>query len=407
MINRRVVITGLGAISGLGMDVQAFWDSLKSARSAIQPFDPPLPDVIMPLAARVPDFDEKDYFADDELSILDRFSQLAVIAAEEAVKDAGLISGDPILSNAATIVGSGCGGKHTDEATYDHLYKQQRSRVHPLTIPKGMPSAAVSMVSKHLGTKGPAFALASACASGSHAIIQGAAMIHSGMIDVALVGGTDAPFTYGLLKSWDALRVASKDTCRPFCEDRSGIVLGEGAGMFVLESEQHAMQRNAKIYGELAGCGMTSDAGHVTRPDIDGITSAILKAIHHAGLEPEDVDYINAHGTGTVVNDAAETEAINRVFGEHAKNLAVSSTKSMHGHALGASSALELIATTLALHHDIIPPTANFTVADPLCDLDYVPNKAREKAIDVAISNSFAFGGLNAVIALKKYNNNS
>lgn len=404
MDNRRVVITGLGAISGLGLNLPSFWNALKTGHTAIKALNPPIPNVIMPLGATVPEFDPNDYFSSDDLSILDRFSQLAVIAAQEAVKDAGLTSGDEILTDAATIIGSGCGGKHTDEATYDQLYKQQRTRAHPLTIPKGMPSAAASMVSKHLGTKGPAFALASACASGSHAIIQGSAMIQSGMIDVALVGGSDAPFTYGLLKSWDALRVASKDTCRPFCEDRSGIVLGEGAGMFILESEEHAMQRNAHIYAELAGCGMTSDAGHVTRPCIDGITGAIQKAMLHAGLNPDDVDYINAHGTGTLVNDATETEAINRVFGEHAKKLAVSSTKSMHGHALGASSALELVATTLAIRHGIIPPTVNFTVADPLCDLDYVPNTAREKEVDVALSNSFAFGGLNAVIALKKYN---
>jgi len=266
-----------------------------------------------------------------------------------------------------------------------------------------MPSAAASMVSLHLGIKGPAFALASACASGSHSIIQGMTMIQSGMIDVALVGASDAPFTYGLLKSWDALRVASSDTCRPFCVDRSGLVLGEGAGILVLESEEHARQRGTKIYAELAGCGMTSDAGHITRPDILGVTSAMENTLHHAGLQPEDIDYINAHGTGTQINDATETEAINRVFGDHAKKLLVSSTKSMHGHALGASSALELVATTLAIHHGIVPPTANFTVADDLCDLDYVPNKARQQNIEVAMSNSFAFGGLNAVIALKKY----
>lgn len=403
MKNRRVVITGLGAISGLGHDVTSFWDALKTGRSAIQALEPALENVKITLGATVPEFDPETYFSSDELSILDRYSQLAVIAAQEAAKDACLVSGDEILTDAATIIGSGCGGKHTDEATYDQLYKQQRKRAHPLTIPKGMPSAAASMVSKHLGIKGPAFALASACASGSHAIIQGCAMIQSGIIDVALVGGSDAPFTYGLLKSWDALRVASNDTCRPFCVDRSGLVLGEGAGMFILESEEHASQRGARIYAELAGCGMTSDAGHATRPDISGITGAMEKALENGDLNITDIDYINAHGTGTLINDVTETEAINRVFGSHAKKLAVSSTKSMHGHALGASSALELLATTLAIHHGIIPPTANFTTADPLCDLDYVPNTARNKKINIAISNSFAFGGLNAVIALKKY----
>jgi len=402
-MSRRVLITGLGAVSGLGLDAGSFWDGIKAGRSAIRPLDPPMPDVKISIGAMVPEFDPGDYFSDDELTILDRFSQLAVIAAQEAVNDAGLICGEKILNDAAAIVGSGCGGKHTDEATYDQLYKKQKSRAHPLTIPKGMPSAAASMVSYHLGIKGPAFALASACASGSHAIIQGMTMIQSGMIEMALVGASDAPFTYGLLKSWDALRVVSNDTCRPFSKDRSGMVLGEGAGMLILESEQHALKRGAKVYAELAGCGMTSDAGHITRPDIEGITRAISNALHHAELDADQVDYINAHGTATSTNDVVETEAIKQVFGKHAYELAISSTKSMHGHALGASSALELVATTLAMHHELIPPTANFTVADEACDLDYVPNIARKLKIDTAISNSFAFGGLNAVIALRRY----
>ena len=403
MMNRRVVITGLGAISGLGLNITAFWDGLKAGRSAIRALDPAIENVKISLAATIPGFDPENHFSADELNILDRCSQLAVIAAREAVADAGLVCSEKILTDAAAIIGSGCGGKHTDEATYDQLYKQQRKRAHPLTIPKGMPSAAASMVSLHLGIKGPAFVLASACASGSHSIIQGMTMIQSGMIDVAIVGGSDAPFTYGLLKSWDALRVASNDACRPFCKDRSGLVLGEGAGILVLESEEHAKERGASVYAELAGCGMTSDAGHITRPDITGVTNAMKKALQHAELTPDDVDYINAHGTGTQLNDVTETEAINQVFGDHSKKLAVSSTKSMHGHALGASSALELVTTTLAIHHGIIPPTVNFTVADEKCNLDYVPNKARQQDINVAISNSFAFGGLNAVIALKKY----
>ena len=402
-MNRRVLITGVGAVSGLGLDVSSFWDGLQAGRSAIRPLDPPIADVKISIGATVPEFDPNDYFSDDELTILDRFSQLAVIAAQEAVNDAGLVCGEKVLTDAAAIVGSGCGGKHTDEATYEQLYKKQKTRAHPLTIPKGMPSAAASMVSYHLGIKGPAFALASACASGSHAIIQGMTMIQSGMIDVALVGASDAPFTYGLLKSWDALRVASNDTCRPFSKDRSGMVLGEGAGMLLLESEQHALDRGAKIYAELAGCGMTSDAGHITRPDVVGITNAITNALHHAGLDADEVDYINAHGTATLTNDVVETEAIKQVFGKHAYELAISSTKSMHGHALGASSALELVATTLAMYHQILPPTANFTVADEACDLAYVPNVARRQKIDTAMSNSFAFGGLNAVIALRRY----
>jgi nodulation protein E len=221
------------------------------------------------------------------------------------------------------------------------------------------------------------------------------------MVDIAIAGASDAPFTYGLLKSWESLRVVTNDNCRPFCADRSGIVLGEGAGMLVLESEAHAKSRGARIYAEIAGAGMTSDAGHITRPDVSGINGAIQQALTNAKMKPADIDYINAHGTGTLANDVTETEAIKSVFGTHAAKLAVSSTKSMHGHALGASSALEIIATVLAMHHGIIPPTTNFTVADELCDLDYVPNVARQQKINAAITDSFAFGGLNAVIAIK------
>lgn len=403
MSDNRVVITGLGAISGLGLTADDFWDAMRSGRSGIRKLELPYENIKISVGSVVPEFEPENFFSSTELSILDRYSQLAVIAAQEAVNDAGLVSGDNILSEAATIVGSGCGGKHTDEDTYLQLYKHNKSRAHPLTIPKGMPSAAASMVSMHLGIKGPAFGTASACASGSHAIIQGMTMIRSGITSTALVGASDAPFTYGLLKSWDALRVASDDTCRPFCNDRSGLVLGEGAGMMVLESAESAHLRGARIYAELAGCGMTSDAGHITRPDIHGITNAMENALHHANLYPDEVDYINAHGTGTLINDATETEAINRVFGVYAKDLAVSSTKAMHGHALGASSALEIVATAQAIFHGIIPPTVNFTVADETCDLDYVPNVARERDIRAALSNSFAFGGLNAVTVLKKY----
>jgi len=397
----RVVITGLGCISGQGIGVAKFWDALCQGRSSIRPLIGVADDIKISTGSQVERLRPEQHFQKDVLPLLDRFSQFAVLAAREAVKDAGLSESNEILVKAASIVGTGCGGKQTDEETYAKLYKDQRSRVHPLTIPKGMPSAAASMVSQQIGIKGPVFSIASACASGAHAIIQGRMMIQSGLVDVALVGGTDAPFTYGLLKSWEALRVVSKDTCRPFSKDRSGMVLGEGAGMLVLESERHASQRGARIYAELAGCGMSSDAGHITRPDIDGISRAITGALEDAALPPEAVDYINAHGTGTVTNDLVETEALQGVFGRHAESLAISSTKSMHGHALGASSALELVATTMVVAKNRVPPTANFTEAGEGCTLDYVPNTAREKQVDVALSNAFAFGGLNAVIALK------
>ena len=397
------MITGLGTVSGLGIGASHFWDSLTAGRTAIQSLSPPIENTKISLGARIPDYDPEHHFSAEELTLLDRFSQLAVIAAREAISDAGLEDNGAVIESAAAIIGSGCGGKHTDEDTYNALYKQQKKRVHPLTIPRGMPSAAACMVSMLLGIRGPSFAIASACASGSHAIIQGCMMIQSGMAEVVLVGASDAPFTLGLLKSWDAMRVATTDTCRPFCADRSGIVLGEGAGMLVLESEQHAEHRGARVYAELAGFGMTSDAAHITRPDAQGIVRAMGNALKNANMEPEEIDYINAHGTATLTNDIAETEAIKQVFGAHANRLAVSSTKSMHGHALGASSALELVAAALTTQHGIIPPTANFTVADEQCDLDYVPNQSRRQDIHAALSNSFAFGGLNTVIAVRQY----
>jgi nodulation protein E len=261
-----------------------------------------------------------------------------------------------------------------------------------------MPSAAASQVSIQFNIKGPVFTVASACSSAAHSIAQAMLMIRSGLVDVAIAGGTDAPFTFGLMKAWEALRVLSPDTCRPFSEDRSGLVLGEGAGMIVLESRKHAEDRGAQIYAELAGCGMSTDAGHVTEPSMDGAARAMQAALNDASLAPEGVDYINAHGTGTKANDVTETGAIHRVFGGHAGRLAVSSTKSMLGHTLGAAGGLELVASILAIKEGIVPPTANFTSPGEGCDLDYVPNEAREMKVRAALSNSFAFGGLNAVL---------
>ena len=400
-MNRRIVISGLGCISALGPDVAAFWDCLANGRSAIAALSGVESDIRISVGAQVGSFQPETYFSKEDLTLLDRFSQFAVLAAREAIEDAGLSANSPMLATAAGIIGSGCGGKQTDEETYRKLYKEGRSRAHPLTIPKGMPSAAASMVSQHIGIRGPVFSIASACASGAHAIIQGAMMIRSGLVDMAVVGGTDAPFTYGLLKSWEALRVVSSDTCRPFSRDRSGMVLGEGAAMLVLESADHTAARGANCYAELAGFGMSSDAGHITRPDTDGIAAAIKAALSDAAVDPGAVDYINAHGTGTEANDLAETRAIHQVFGKHANSLAVSATKSMHGHALGAASAMELVATVLAVRKGLIPPTVNFTSAGDGCDLDYVPNIAKVKPVNIALSNSFAFGGLNAVIAVK------
>ncbi len=355
-----VAITGLGCISALGHDVASNWAALSSGISGIgklQGFDNS--GLTVKAAAQVRHFAPTDHFAPPELALLDRHSQFALVAAREAAADAGVDSND--LKYAATVIGTGCGGKETDEQTYQKLYLEHKSRIHPFTIPRGMPSAAASQISMQLGTQGPAFTVSSACASTNHAIAQAAMMIRSGMIDIAISGGTDAPFTYGLLKAWEALRVLSSDTCRPFSIDRDGMVLGEGAGMVILESMAHAKKRGAKIYAELAGLGMSADAAHITDPSSDGAARAMVLALTDAQVTPTQITYINAHGTGTKQNDSSETKAIRQVFGDHADDLQISSTKSMHGHALGAAGAIELIATVLSLRHGIIPPTANFT----------------------------------------------
>jgi len=401
-MNHRVMITGLGVVSGFGLTTDEFWQGVSNGRCAIKPL-PPIGDVKISVGATLPAYDETELFSNDELPLLDRHSQFSILAAEQAAADAGLKTAGA-LTNAAVVIGNAAGSKNTDEEVYGKIYRYKRPRVHPLAIPKGMHSAVASSVSIHLGIKGPVFSVSSACSSSAHAIIQGSMMIQQGLVDIALVGGTDAPFPYVLLKAWEAMRVVSNDVCRPFSKNHSGMSLGEGAGVLVLESEEHAKQRGARIYAELAGYGMSSDAGHITRPDVNGITKAMNSALQNAGVSPQEVDYVNAHGTGTQANDIAETQALHQVFGEHAKELSISSTKSMHGHALGASSAMELVATALAIYHSKIPPTVNFTEADDECDLDYVPNKPRDQKINAAMSNSFAFGGLNAVLVLKSYN---
>ncbi len=400
-MRQPVAITGLGCISALGNNVADNWAALSRGSSAIRPlFGFEDTDLKVASAAQVQDYAPETHFPPTRLGLLDRHSQFALIAAREAVADAGLEPKD--LATSAAIIGTGCGGKETDELTYQKLYRDQKSRVHPFTIPRGMPSAASSQISMELGIQGPSFTLSSACASSNHAVAQAVLMIRSGMVDLAIAGGTDAPFTYGLLKSWEALRVLSPDTCRPFSAERKGLVLGEGAGMVVLESLAHARRRGAIVHALVSGIGMSSDASHITDPSSEGAARAMQVALKDASLAPADVTYINAHGTGTRQNDPSETAAIRQVFGNHADSLLVSSSKSMHGHALGASGAIELIATVRSLQEELVPPTANFTTAGDGCDLDYVPNEPQELKYSHALSNSFAFGGLNAVLAVSR-----
>jgi nodulation protein E len=397
----RVVVTGLGVVSPIGSTREKFWSGLVEARSGIGPITiVPTERLNTRIAAQVLDYDPAEHFDSKRLDMLDRFAQFAVVAARAAVKDAQLAITDEIALQAATIVGNGAGGMNTLDESFYRLYGQNAAPVHPLTIPRWMMSAACSHVSMDLGLKGPTFAIASACASGTHAIGQAFQMVRMGQTPVALTGGTEACITIGTIKVWEALRVLSNDTCRPFSKTRTGLVLGEGAAMFVLEARDRALARGAPIYAELLGFGMSADAGDITAIDPDGAARAMRAALTDAKVNADDIDYVNAHGTGTMLNDKGETVALRKAFGESAEHLAVSSSKGALGHSLGAAGALEFAVTTLALHNQTIPPTANFEEADPDCDLDYVPNTARNAFIQNAMSNSFAFGGLNAVLVL-------
>ena len=401
----RIAITGMGAISTFGEGAPALWRNLREGRDGIRPLrHADAARLRVRVAAQVPaSFDPAAHFDERMLPLLDRTSQFALFAANEAIAQSGLDfrAGD-LGERCAVVVGTGVGGETTQDEQARRLYAENSNRVHPLTIVRLMTNAPASQISIAHGLHGPTFCVSSACASANHAIAQAALMIRAGIADVAIAGGTEACLTYGALRAWEAMRVLADDTCRPFSANRRGLVLGEGAGIFVLESMAHARARGATILAELAGIGMSADAADIVAPDPAGAALAINRALADAGLAPTDIDYINAHGTGTQANDISETQAIHRAFGAHARQLAVSSTKSMHGHALGAAAALELVAVLGALDDGILPPTANYEQVDPACDLDYVPNTAREMPVRVALSNSFAFGGLNAVLALKK-----
>jgi nodulation protein E len=400
-----VVITGIGAVSPYGLGAERLWSALRAGQSGIRPLVHAYADRLkVKVAAQVPpETDLSAGVAPDRIGLLDRAALFAVIAAQEAVEQSGLDFSAPALGlRSGAIIGTGVGGETTHDDQNRRLYAENASRLHPLTIPRLMINAAASHVSMAHGLKGPSFAVASACASANHAIAQACLQIRSGLADVVVTGGTDACLTFGSLRAWEAMRVLAEDDCRPFSATRRGLVLAEGAGIFVLESREHAQRRNARVLGVIAGFGMSADAGDVVAPDPEGAARAMQAALADAGVAPWEVDYLNAHGTGTVANDLSETKAIRLVFAEHADRLAVSSTKSMHGHAIGAAGALELVAVLGALRDNVVPPTINLESPDPHCDLDYVAGIARSRQVEVALSNSFAFGGLNAVLAVRR-----
>jgi nodulation protein E len=400
---RRVVITGVGVISAIGNNAAETWDAVAQARGGIGPITQvPAAQLAVRIAGEVKGFDPRAHLSERQVGLLDRFSQLAVVAAREAVAASGLAFDDALKARTATVVGTGVGGIATLDENYERLYGRN-AKPHPFTIPRFMPNAGASAITMEFGLTGPAFAVASACASANHAIAIAQQMLRAGAADVALTGGSEATIVLGTMRGWEAMRIMAPDACRPFSAGRRGMVLGEGAGIFVLETLERARARGAPIVAELAGTGMTADASDITLPTVQGPAGAMRAALADAGLAPEAIDYINAHGTGTVANDATETKAIHAVFGAHARALAVSSTKAMHGHALGAAGGIELAVTLLAMQRGVVPATINYAGPDPACDLDVVPNTPRERRIDAALSNSFAFGGLNAVVAVKRF----
>lgn len=401
MSRPRIVITGLGGLCPIGTDTAAIWSAMQAGQSGIGPLETvPLYDLKIRSGGEIKQLPAHDIDR-KRLVTMDRFSLLAVLAAGQALAQAGLHVEPGRADRIGAVVGTGICGWEAIEENYRSVFLEGKTRAGIFTVPRVMPGAPAGQVSIQYGLHGPVFGVSSACSSSNHAFSAAADQIRLGRADVMLAGGTDAPMIYGILKAWEALRILSPDTCRPFSADRQGLVLGEGAGMAVLESYDHAVARGAPILAEFAGAGLTADAADIVAPTVEGPTAAIRACLADAGLAPEEIDYVNAHGTGTRANDEIETAAIRRAFGAHADRLSVSSTKSMHAHCLGASGALEMIACVMAIRDGVVPPTANYREADPACDLDVTPNVARRRPVRAAISNAFAFGGTNAVIAVR------
>ncbi len=401
---KRVVITGAGTINALGHDVPQTLEAMKNGTCGIGPLDFRDVDRLMiKIGAQVHDFEPENAFNRQQLSFYDRFTQFTLIAAKQAVSQSGLTFSGELSATSGVVLGTAGGGVSTWDENYRSVYEEGKNRVHPFVVPKLMNNAATSHVSMEYNLKGPSFTVSTACASSNHAMAQAFNMVRSGMATVMLTGGSESMLCFGGVKAWEGLRVMSKDACRPFSANRKGMVQGEGAAVFVFEELDHARARGAEILAEVVGFAMSSDAADIVMPSKQGAARAIAGALRDARLNPEDVGYINAHGTGTAANDKTECAAVADVFGHHADDLMISSTKSMHGHLIGGTGAVELLACIMAVRDGVIAPTIGYEEPDPECALDVVPNEAREAAVDVALSNAFAFGGLNAVIALRAY----
>ncbi|MEM8657001.1 MAG: beta-ketoacyl-[acyl-carrier-protein] synthase family protein [Pseudomonadota bacterium] len=399
----RVVITGQGAISALGGTAAENLASMRAGRNGIGPLSfQDTERLSIRIGGQIEGYDPAARFSRQDITLFDKFTQFALIAADEAMAQSGLALTEELSAGAGVVLGTAGGGLQTQDENYRSVYEEGKNRVHPFVVPRLMNNAAASHVSMRHNFQGPSFTVATACASSNHAMGQAYNLIRSGVSKVMLTGGSESMLCFGGIKAWEGLRVMSKDGCRPFSANRNGMVQGEGAGVFVFEDYEHARARGAEILAEVIGFAMTSDASDIVMPNKQGAKRAIAGALRDAGINGDAVGYINAHGTGTAANDKTECSAVREVFGAHADSLMISSTKSMHGHLIGGTGAVELLACIMAVREGVIAPTINHEVPDPECDLDVVPNTAREAAVDVALSNAFAFGGLNAVLAIRK-----
>ncbi len=400
---RRVVITGAGTINALGLSVPQTLAAMREGKCGIGPLEfRDVERLAIRIGGQVRGFEAEGRYNRQQIALYDRFTQFTLAAAREAIEQSGLTFTDELAARAGVVLGTAGGGVSTWDDNYRAVYEEGKNRVHPFVVPKLMNNAAASHVSMEWNLRGPSFTVSTACASSNHAMAQAFAMVRSGMSPVMVTGGSESMLCFGGVKAWEGLRVMSRDACRPFSANRNGMVQGEGAGVFVFEDYDHARARGAEILCEVAGFAMTSDASDIVMPSKAGAARAMQGALQDAGINREEVGYINAHGTGTAANDKTECAAVADVFGTHADRLMISSTKSMHGHVIGGTGAVELLACIMALRDGVIAPTIGYEEPDPECALDVVPNEARAAQVNVALSNAFAFGGMNAVLALRR-----
>ncbi len=400
---RRVVITGAGTVNALARDVAGTYAAFAEGRCGIGALDIRDKDRLsIQIGGQVRDWDAEALFSRQQITLYDRFTQFTLTAAAQAIAQSGLVFDGDLGDDSGVVLGTAAGGVNTWDDSYRAVYAEDKNRVHPFVVPKLMNSAAASHVAMQFGLRGPSFSVSTACASSNHAMGLAFQAIRGGGATVMVTGGSESMLCFGGIKAWEGLRVMSQTACRPFSLNRSGMVQGEGAAIFVFEDYDHARARGAQILAEVIGFAMTSDASDIVMPSQEGAARAIRLALRDAKVAPDAVGYINAHGTGTAANDKTECAAIAQVFGAAAEDVMLSSTKSMHGHLIGGTGAVELLACLMALQQGVIAPTIGYEVADPDCPLDVVPNQAREVAVDVVMSNAFAFGGLNAVLVLRK-----